>query len=101
MTLSLPSPRQPPSASLVHIKKPRLKCHINTHLQQELMRIPGNSPTLPPSSKEVIKPVSFAASEHLSGFSQLRKSHAARSMPYPQDPEMEVASAPKARSELQ
>lgn len=62
MTLSLPSPCQPPSASLLHIEKPRLKCHVNVHLQQKLRRVPGNSPT---SSQEIIKPVSFQTICHL------------------------------------
>lgn len=69
MTLSLPSPCQTPSASLLHIEKLRLKCHVNVHLQQELWWVPGNSPT---SSQEIIKPVSFQTICHLGAPLQLQ-----------------------------
>lgn len=58
-TLSLPSPCQPVSASLLHTEMPKPKCHINTHLQQDLRSIPGNSPMFSPSCQKIIKPVSF------------------------------------------
>lgn len=66
--------------------------------QQDPRRVLGNTP----NSQEIINPIflqTIAALEHFSGISQ-SQSWAAGSIPYTQEHEMEVAHAPKARSEL-